>query len=117
MDPQESFGTSMAGSVGETMEKGKEAYEKAQQYGSEAYQKTSETLGQAYDKTAKAVGETYDQAMAYGRQNPALMTLIALGIGVGVGLMLAGSVRRTRTRSFSEPIVEAISDFASEYLR
>jgi ElaB/YqjD/DUF883 family membrane-anchored ribosome-binding protein len=118
MDSQEKFGTSMAGGSAETaMERGTEVYEKAQQYGAEAYQKTSEAVGEAYEKTATAVGGAYDQAVSYGRENPAVMTLIAFGLGVGVGLLLASSVSRSRSRSFAEPIVDAISDFANDYLK
>lgn len=106
-------GTSMAGGPGS----GAEVYEQAKQSASEAYQKTSEAVGEAYEKTSKAVTGAYDQAVGYGRENPALMTLIAFGIGVGVGILLSTSLRRSPSRSFTEPIVDAISAFASDYLR
>lgn len=118
MDLQEKMGTSMTGASAEAaVERGKEAYEKAQQYGSEVYQKTSEAVGEAYEKTADVVSGAYEQAISYGRENPALMTLIAFGLGVGVGLLLASSVRQSRYRSLTAPIVDAISDFANDYLR
>ena len=109
MAAQETYGTSM--------ERGPGPYEKAQQVGSEAYQRTSEALGQAYDKTTDVVSGAYDQAVSYGRENPATMTLVAFGIGVGVGLLLAGTLSPSRGRSFTEPIVNAISDLARDVLR
>jgi hypothetical protein len=109
MATQETYGTSMEGGQGPV--------EKAQQVGSEAYQRTSEALGQAYDKTADVVGGAYDQAVSYGRENPATMTLVAFGIGVGVGLLLAGTLSQPRGRSFTEPIVNAISNIARDVLR
>lgn len=96
---------------------GVEAYEQAKQPAKEAYQKTAEAAGEVYEKTSRAVSGAYEQVVSYGQENPALMTLVAFGLGVGVGLLLASSVRRSRSRGFTEPIVEAIQDFASDYLR
>jgi ElaB/YqjD/DUF883 family membrane-anchored ribosome-binding protein len=111
MAAQETYGTSME------QERGQGPYEKAQQLGTEAYHQTSEALGQAYDKTADVVSGAYNQAVGYGRENPATMTLVAFGIGVGVGLLLAGTLSPSRGRSFTEPIVNAISDLARDVLR
>jgi hypothetical protein len=115
MSAQETYGT------GTTMERGKEVFEKAQQYGSEAYQRTTEAAGEAYDKAAGAVSGAYDQAISYGRENPATMTMVAFGIGVGVGLLLAGTLGQSRSqyrfRSVAEPVVNAISDIARDYLK
>lgn len=99
--------------VGTAKERGAEIYEQAQQTASQAYQKTSEAAGEAYEKTTRAVSGAYEQAAGYGRENPALMTLIALGIGVGVGVLLASSLRRSNSGSVTTPIVDAIYDFAS----
>jgi ElaB/YqjD/DUF883 family membrane-anchored ribosome-binding protein len=116
MDWQENKpGVSMAGEPGS----GESAYETAKQTAGEAYEKTSEAVGEAYEKTSKAVTGAYEQAVGYGRENPATMTLIAFGIGLGVGLLLASSARRPHYgyRSFAEPVVDAISGFARDYLR
>jgi ElaB/YqjD/DUF883 family membrane-anchored ribosome-binding protein len=124
MDWQENKpGTSMAGEPGSAgtgaIERGAEVYEKARQTAGEAYEKTSEAVGEAYEKTSKAVTGAYEQAVGYGRENPAMMTLIAFGIGLGVGLLLASSARRPHYgyRSFAEPVVDAISGLARDYLR
>jgi ElaB/YqjD/DUF883 family membrane-anchored ribosome-binding protein len=105
------------GSVGADLESREKAYEKARESAGEAYEKTSEKLGEAYEKTSRAVTGAYEEAISYGRENPALMTLIAFGLGMGVGLLLAGSMRRPRYGGFTEPIIGAFQDFARDYLR
>jgi ElaB/YqjD/DUF883 family membrane-anchored ribosome-binding protein len=105
------------GSTGSAYERGEEAYEKTRQTAGEAYQKTTEAVGEAYEKTSRAVTGAYEEAVSYGRENPALMTLIAFGIGMGVGLLLASSMRRPRYGRFTEPLIGAITDFTSDYLR
>ena len=84
----------------------------------QAYDQTKQVVSNAYDKTSEVLGNTYDQAMTYGRQNPGTLTLIAFGAGVGIGLLLAGSFSgRSRTRRIAEPVVNALSEIALEFLR
>ena len=87
----------------------------ASQAVSDAYDKTSQVVGDAYDKTSEVVSGSYDQAMSYGRENPAKMTLIAFGIGVGVGLLLVAGSRGSRSGRFTQPLVHALQDIAGEY--
>lgn len=75
----------------------------------------SQAISDAYDKTSQVVSSSYDQAMSYGRENPAKMTLIAFGIGVGVGLLLAAGSRGSRSGRLTQPIIEALQDIAGEY--
>jgi hypothetical protein len=83
---------------------------------SSAYDKTSQVVSDAYDKTSEVVSSSYDQAMSYGRENPAKMTLITFGIGVGVGLLLAAAGSRgSRSGRFTQPIIAALQDIAGEY--
>jgi ElaB/YqjD/DUF883 family membrane-anchored ribosome-binding protein len=88
------------------METGKDVYDKAQHMAQEGYHKTSQ-----------AVSGAYESAVSYGRENPATMTLIALGIGLGVGLLLGAGLRRPRQGSFTTPIVDAVYDMVNDYLR
>ncbi len=85
--------------------------------GSAAFDQAKRTMNQAYDKSARAIGDTYNQALAFGRQNPGKATLIAFGIGVGVGMLLLGSRRHSRIRRYGEPIVNALSNMAMEFVR
>jgi hypothetical protein len=57
--------------------------------------------------------------MDYGRENPGKMTLIVFGVGVGVGLLLAGGVASTRDRRsrIAEPVINALSNLAYEFIR
>ena len=75
----------------------------------------SQAVSDAYDKTSEVVSDSYDQAMSYGRENPAKMTLIAFGIGVGVGLLLVAGSRGSRSGRFTQPLVHALQDIAGEY--
>src|ERR1051325_5680610 len=83
-----------------------------------AYDKTSEVLGNAYDKTSEVLSNTYDKTVAYGRENPGTMSLIAFGAGIGVGVLLAAAFGggRSRTSRIAEPIVGALSQVAMEFL-
>jgi ElaB/YqjD/DUF883 family membrane-anchored ribosome-binding protein len=85
--------------------------------GSRAYEETKRTMGNAYERSARAIGETYDHALEYGRHNPGKAALIAFGIGVGVGMLLLGSGRRSRVSRYGEPIVNALSNMALEFIR
>ncbi len=85
--------------------------------GSASFDETKRAMRQAYDKSARAFGKTYDQALEYSRHNPGKTALIAFGIGVGVGMLLLGSGRRSRMSRYGEPIVNALSDMALEFIR
>jgi ElaB/YqjD/DUF883 family membrane-anchored ribosome-binding protein len=84
---------------------------------SAAFDHTKRTMSQAYDRSARAIGDTYNHAVAFGRQNPGKTTLIAFGVGVGVGMFLFGSRRRSRVRRYGEPVVNALSNMAMEFIR
>jgi ElaB/YqjD/DUF883 family membrane-anchored ribosome-binding protein len=116
--PQSGKETGSDTSTGRIMDRGAEAYGKAEKAVSDAYDKTSEKVGQAYDKTSEKVSETYEKAKDYSSENPGKTILIALGIGVGLGLLLgAGSTRRSTGNRFVQPVVHALSDIASQYFR
>ncbi len=86
--------------------------------GTDAYGKAEQVVGEAYDKTTQKVNETYEKAKSYSDENPGKTILIALGIGVGIGLLLsAGSSHRSFTGRIAQPVVNALSDIAREFLR
>jgi hypothetical protein len=62
---------------------------------------------------------TYDQAMSYGRENPGKLTLIAFGAGIGIGILLASNMGggRSRTNRIAEPVINALSQVATEFFR
>jgi ElaB/YqjD/DUF883 family membrane-anchored ribosome-binding protein len=76
-----------------------------------------EKLTRAYDRTAEAVNGTYQKAVEYGKENPGKTTLIAFGVGVGVGMLLAsGRSPRGRGR-FVPPVMNALSEIATQLFR
>jgi len=84
--------------------------------GSEFYDQTKQTISDTYNKTAEAFNKSYDQAMAYGRENPGKLMLMALGGGLVLGLLLAN--RNRRSSGFNvEPVVNTISQMFSDVLR
>lgn len=84
--------------------------------GTEAYGKAEQAVGEAYDKTSQKVKETYEKAKTYSTENPGTTILVALGIGVGIGLLLgANSSHRSRTGRIAKPVINAISEIANEY--
>ena len=85
--------------------------------GPRVFDETKRATGQAYTRPSRSIGETYDHALEYGRHNPGKAALIAFGVGVGVGVLLLGSNRRSRVSRYGEPIVNALSDLAIEYIR
>lgn len=85
--------------------------------GAEVYGQAEQAVSDVYDKTAQTVSETYDQAKSYSSENPGKSVLIALGIGVGLGFLLGASSRRSRSRRFAQPVVNALSDIALEFFR
>jgi ElaB/YqjD/DUF883 family membrane-anchored ribosome-binding protein len=84
--------------------------------GSEAYAKAEQAVGEAYEKSTQKVKETYEKAKTYGTEHPGTTILVALGIGVGIGLLLgANSSHRSRTGRIARPVINAISEIANEY--
>jgi ElaB/YqjD/DUF883 family membrane-anchored ribosome-binding protein len=86
-------------------------------HGSRVFDETKRAATRAYDRSAKKIGETYDHALAYGRHHPGKTAIIAFGIGVGVGVFLLGANRRSRVSRYGEPLVNALSDLAIEFIR
>jgi ElaB/YqjD/DUF883 family membrane-anchored ribosome-binding protein len=86
--------------------------------GAEAFGHAKEAVSDVYDKTAHAVSETYSKAKSYTDENPHKTIFIALGIGVGLGFILgAHSSHHSRTSRLAEPVVNALSNIALEFLR
>jgi len=85
--------------------------------GSEAYGKAEQTASDVYNKTSQKVSETYEKAKKYSNENPGTTILIALGIGVGLGILLGASSRQSRTSRIAQPVINALSDIAHELFR
>lgn len=86
--------------------------------GTEAYEKAEQAVGKAYDKSTQKVKETYEKVKGYSAENPGNAILIALGIGVGIGLLLsASSSHRSRTGRIAQPVINAVSEIAQEIFR
>jgi ElaB/YqjD/DUF883 family membrane-anchored ribosome-binding protein len=85
--------------------------------GSRAFDETKRAMSHAYESSSRALGQTYDKALEYGRHNPGKTALIAFGVGVGVGMLLLGSGRRSKVSRYGEPIVNALSNMALEFIR
>ena len=83
--------------------------------GSEAYGKAEQAVSDVYDKTTQKVSETYEEAKSYTNENPGKTILIALGIGIGLGLLLGASSGRSRTSRIANPVINALSDVAHEF--
>lgn len=98
-------------------EPGTTSTEDVMSQGQRVYDETRRAVGTAYDRSAHAIHETYDHALEYGRNNPGKALLIAFGIGVGFGVLLVGSGRRSRVSRYGEPIVNALSNMAREFIR
>ncbi len=99
------------------MERGAEAYEKAEKTAGEAYDQASHKVGEAYDHASHKVGEAYHQARDFSYENPGKTMLIGIGIGIGIGFLLGASSRRPRSRRYAIPVVNALSDIAMEVFR
>lgn len=114
-----------SGATGVKIRKGSESGEEAREFvgnlaerGAEAYAHTQETLSRAFNKTEEALSDTYERMLVYGRKNPGRSMLMAFGAGAGIGFLLANGGRAShRTSSYVEPVVNAVSQFASELLR
>ena len=86
--------------------------------GTEAYAKAEKAVGEAYDKSTQKVKESYEKAKSYSDKNPGNTILIALGIGVGIGLLLsASSSHRSRTGRIAQPVINALSEIAHGFFR
>jgi ElaB/YqjD/DUF883 family membrane-anchored ribosome-binding protein len=86
--------------------------------GTEAYGKAEQVVSEAYDKTTQKVKETFEKAKSYSDENQGKTILVALGIGVGIGLLLsASSSHRSRTGRIAQPVINALSDIAHEFYR
>jgi len=101
----------------QTSEPGSPSARNVVNQGSRAFDETKEAMRQAYERSARSIGHTYEQALEYTRHNPGKTALIAFGIGVGVGVLLLGSGRRSRVSRYGEPIVNALSNMAVEFIR
>jgi hypothetical protein len=80
---------------------------------------TREKAQEAYEKTSRILNDTYNQAVDYGRNNPGKVSLIAFGAGLGVGILVANSFsqRRGRFDNYAEPVINALSQIASNLMR
>jgi ElaB/YqjD/DUF883 family membrane-anchored ribosome-binding protein len=84
----------------------------------EAAEQAKQVVAETWDRTSQSLNQTYQQAKDYGRENPGTMTLIAFGAGIGVGLLLAGGgTSRRRTRRIVPPVMNALSEIATVFLR
>ncbi len=75
--------------------------EQVEERGAEIIDQAKQKVGEAYEQANKRMSEQYEKAVDYGRENPGLTTLIALGLGVGIGLLLANSLSTLRNRDVS----------------
>jgi ElaB protein len=84
----------------------------------EIIDQTRQSLSDTYNRASHGLNETLEQAMDYSRENPGKSTLIAFGLGLGVGLLMANSfATRSRTRRIVPPVMNALSEIASELFR
>jgi len=73
---------------------------------------------QAREHSSYGLYKTWEQAMNYSRENPGKSTLIAFGVGVGLGLLMVnGFTTRSRSRRIVPPLMNALSEIASELFR
>jgi len=119
--PKPSFGDSGAVTSGSKSTSGPDIGRATKDFAdrsAEAYAQTKETVSEAYGKTTEVLNDTYERAMTYGRDNPGRTMLIAFGAGAGIGFLLASSSRKhSRASSYTEPVMNAVSQFASEFFR
>jgi hypothetical protein len=72
------------------------------------------------ERTSEVASQSMDRAVAFFRENPGTLALVSLGAGIGIGLLIANggfSTRSARTARYAEPLVNAISGIALEFLR
>src|SRR5512138_1033807 len=107
----------MEGEMNRPNEPGLRSAQDIMNQGQRAFDETKRAMGQAYDQSARALHQPYDQALDYGRQKPGKAVLISFGIGVGVGMLLVASTRRSRVSRYGDPVVNALSNMAMEFIR
>jgi ElaB/YqjD/DUF883 family membrane-anchored ribosome-binding protein len=84
----------------------------------EIMDQTKQGITDTYNRASQGMNETWEQAMDYSREHPAKSTLIAFGLGIGVGLLMAGNfTARSRTRRIVPPVMNALSEIATEIFR
>jgi hypothetical protein len=84
----------------------------------ELIDQTKQGITDTYNRASKGLNETWEHAMEYSREHPGKSTLIAFGLGIGVGLLVAGNfAARSRTRRIVPPVMNALSEIASELFR
>ncbi|MGH9766496.1 MAG: hypothetical protein ACREAB_03600 [Blastocatellia bacterium] len=84
----------------------------------EIFDQARQGISDTYNRASQGLNETWEQAMDYSREHPGKSTLIAFGVGVGVGLLVANSfTTRSRTRRIVPPVMNALSEIASELFR
>ena len=110
---------SVSNTIGEVANQAANAAQRAREGVQSAYEDTRQAVTDAYGKTTEVLSDTYNQAMVYGKENPGKLTLIAFGAGIGIGVLLASGLTSGRSRSsrIGEPIVNALSQVALEFLR
>src|SRR5262245_33796773 len=92
--------------------------EEVKERGAQIAGQAKDTFNQAYQRASHGMSEGWEHAMDYSRTHPAQATLIAFGAGIGFGLLLAGNLHsRNRTRRLVPPILNALSEIASEVFR
>jgi ElaB/YqjD/DUF883 family membrane-anchored ribosome-binding protein len=84
--------------------------------GEEFYDQAKKTVSDTCNKTTETLNKTYNQAIAYGRANPGKLALVALGSGLVIGLLLANR-SKDRQGSYVEPVVNALSQGFSDFVR
>lgn len=85
----------------------------------EVVDQAKQAVTDVYNRASKSLNESYSQAVDYGRENPGKTTLIAFGAGIGIGLLLAGNFNssRGRTGRIVPPIMNALTEIATEIFR
>lgn len=85
----------------------------------EVVDQAKQAVTDVYNRASKSLNESYSQAIDFSRENPGKTTLIAFGAGIGIGLLLAGnfSSSRGRTGRIVPPIMNALTEIASEIFR
>lgn len=85
--------------------------------GEKVVNEVKEKVTDAYDRTSKSLNEGYTRAVDYGRENPGKTSLIIFGAGLGIGLLLANGSGRSRKGRIVTPVMNALTDIASQLFR
>jgi ElaB/YqjD/DUF883 family membrane-anchored ribosome-binding protein len=86
----------------------------------EMIDQAGQAVSEAYQRATQTVNEKLGQAKEYSRENPGTATMVAFGVGVGVGVLLASGLLntgRSRSQRIVPPVMNALSEIASELLR